>query len=129
MRRVSLHTAVMTPLLGALGLALVHGLASGLAQPWPAGGLRVRLAHHLFDLAQLAALALGWALCQRDGLKVIIDLRHHTMEAYDLARDPKERLNLVDEDPARAGPALGQLQAFFDAHAPPAGAHRPVYKR
>lgn len=42
--------------------------------------------------------------CRRDGWKYIYDEEGDREELYDLARDPAERVNLVDRRPDRAGP-------------------------
>lgn len=47
--------------------------------------------------------------------KVIIDDRVHTVEAYDLARDPGELHNLYDSQPERFEDMFAALQAYFDA--------------
>jgi arylsulfatase A-like enzyme len=46
-------------------------------------------------------------------LKVIEDLRRHTVEAYDLTKDPKELDNVFGRDP-RADEDLATLRAFFE---------------
>jgi hypothetical protein len=46
-------------------------------------------------------------------LKVIEDLRRHTVEAYDLTKDPKELDNVFGRDP-RAEEDLATLRAFFE---------------
>ncbi|MEJ7730682.1 MAG: sulfatase-like hydrolase/transferase [Polyangiaceae bacterium] len=48
--------------------------------------------------------------------KVIEDLRRTTVEAYDLARDPGELVDLFDRERARFEPDLAMLRAFFGAH-------------
>ena len=47
--------------------------------------------------------------------KVIVDERVHTLEAYDLARDPGELHNLYDLQPERFTRMFAALQAYFDA--------------
>jgi hypothetical protein len=49
--------------------------------------------------------------------KVIVDERVHTLEAYDLARDPGELHNLYDTQPERFAGLFAALQAYFDARA------------
>jgi arylsulfatase A-like enzyme len=49
--------------------------------------------------------------------KVIVDERVHTLEAYDLARDPGELHNLYDTQPERFAGMFAALQAYFDARA------------
>jgi arylsulfatase A-like enzyme len=61
-------------------------------------------------------------------LKVIIDLRRKTVEAFDLSRDPKELDNLYDSDPARVAPALATLRAFFEKREYAKDGYRPIYK-
>lgn len=53
------------------------------------------------------------ALVFDDGLKVIQDRRHGTLELFDLKVDPGERRNLVDEIPQEAAARLDVLRAFF----------------
>jgi hypothetical protein len=69
------------------------------------------------------------ALVLQDGLKAIEDRRHKTIEAYDLVRDPEERVDLVKRDPTRAAEALSALRSFFAQHAPERDGYRPPYKR
>lgn len=45
--------------------------------------------------------------------KVIVDHRRKTIEAFDLGSDPGELVNRYDEEPARFGPALATLAAYF----------------
>jgi arylsulfatase A-like enzyme len=58
-------------------------------------------------------------------LKVIVDLRRKTVEAFDLARDPDERDNLYDREPGRFAAALGKMTSFYDANTAPGG---PTYR-
>jgi hypothetical protein len=58
-------------------------------------------------------------------LKVIVDLRRKTVEAYDLARDPAELDNLYDREPQRFAAALGKLTSFYAANTAPGG---PTYR-
>ncbi len=62
-------------------------------------------------------------------LKLIVDERRKVMEAYDLAADPGETLNLWDTDRARLGDVSAALRAFFDAHEYRANGYRPVFRR
>lgn len=64
------------------------------------------------------------AWIDRDGWKVIRNIRQRTTEAYDLETDPKELTNLVDSRPAEARRRLDALAAFFAAHE----LRRPGYK-
>ncbi|MBL8741020.1 MAG: sulfatase, partial [Myxococcales bacterium] len=61
-------------------------------------------------------------------LKVIVDLRRKTVEAFDLTTDPDELDNLYDSDPARVAPALATLRAFFEKREYTKGGYRPIYK-
>lgn len=61
-------------------------------------------------------------------LKVLVDLRRKTVEAYDLSADPGELDNLYDRDRARVVPALAALEAYFAARAYTAGGYEPIYK-
>ncbi|MBM4360621.1 MAG: sulfatase-like hydrolase/transferase [Deltaproteobacteria bacterium] len=65
------------------------------------------------------------ALYTQEGLKVIEDHVHRTVEVYDLTRDPRELTNLYPDDP-RSRPALAALRATFEARALPN--YRPPYK-
>jgi hypothetical protein len=55
------------------------------------------------------------ALIRPDGMKVIEDLRRKTIEAYDLARDPRELDNVWENDP-RAHEAIAALRAYFETN-------------
>jgi arylsulfatase A-like enzyme len=48
--------------------------------------------------------------------KVIFDLRRKTTEVYDLARDPKESRNLVDERNESVVSAVTAARYFFQVH-------------
>ncbi len=61
-------------------------------------------------------------------LKVIVDTRKKTIEAYDLAADPGELDNVYTRDPARVEPALRSLEAFFAARGFSEGGYEPPYK-
>ena len=50
-----------------------------------------------------------------DGMKAIVDDKHHTAEVYNLKTDPGERVNLLDVDP-RAGERITTVHKFFDIH-------------
>lgn len=52
-----------------------------------------------------------------DSRKVIVDERVHTLEAYDLASDPRELHNLSDTQPERFAGMFAALQAYFEARA------------
>lgn len=65
------------------------------------------------------------ALYTQDGLKVIEDRVHKTVEVFDLVRDPGELANLYPDDP-RSGPPLAALRATFEARALPG--YEPPYK-
>jgi arylsulfatase A-like enzyme len=85
-------------------------------------GRDVELARPIFAEGRLRrALFLG-------DLKVIVDLRRKTVEAFDLAKDPKELDNLYDSDPARVAPALATLRAFFEGRTYTKDGYRPIYK-
>lgn len=53
------------------------------------------------------------AFYRADGLKVIEDLRHKTLEVYDLAQDPGEQTNLFERDP-RSADAVALARATFE---------------
>jgi len=61
-------------------------------------------------------------------LKVIVDLRRKTIEAYDLAKDPRELDNLYERDPSRCARALATLDRFFRNRAYTADGYQPLYK-
>lgn len=50
-----------------------------------------------------------------DGMKVIADDKLHTLELYDLNRDPGELENLVDSQPDTSAQRRALLDSFFDA--------------
>ncbi len=49
-------------------------------------------------------------------MKVIFDRNRHTVEVYDLAKDPGELENLVDASDGEAGRAVEIARFFFDVH-------------
>lgn len=51
-----------------------------------------------------------------DGLKAIVDDRHHTSEVYNLRVDPHEHINLLDADDPHAAERIGLVHTFFKAH-------------
>ena len=55
--------------------------------------------------------------------KLVADLRFGIFELYDLAHDPHERRNLADSDRPRADALRGDLYAWLDSLAAPAGSH------
>ncbi|MFO0550109.1 MAG: sulfatase [Polyangiaceae bacterium] len=63
-----------------------------------------------------------------DDLKVIVDLRRKTVEAYDLATDPGELFNVYDRDRDRVRPVLAALRAYFEGRSYTEGGYRPLYK-
>jgi len=50
------------------------------------------------------------------GIKVIENINQHTVEIYDLSRDPGEKRNLIDELGAEGRSYVGAMRTFFDAH-------------
>lgn len=56
------------------------------------------------------------ALIFPDGVKVIRDLPHQTIEVYDLKRDPGELDNVLDDASFPAERYVGALEGFFEAH-------------
>ncbi len=89
--------------------------------PLPAGFLGESLAPMLRGRPQqrarplIAEGRLRRALYAGD-VKVIEDLRRKVVEAYDLKADPKELVNLFDQEDPRALEALATLRAFFEAN-------------
>jgi hypothetical protein len=61
-------------------------------------------------------------------LKVSIDLRRKTVEAYDLSRDPGELVELSSREPERVGAALAAMQRFFEVHRYAEDGYVPPYK-
>jgi hypothetical protein len=61
-------------------------------------------------------------------LKVIVDERRKTVEAFDLSADPGELVNLYESDPARVRPALATLLRYFEQRAARKDGYRPIYK-
>ena len=69
------------------------------------------------------------AMVFSDGVKAIIDLRHHTAEVYDLRRDPTESHDLVDVEGFDADRYLAQLRAFFRIHTLKRPGWKPPWRR
>ncbi|RMH44005.1 MAG: hypothetical protein D6689_03650 [Deltaproteobacteria bacterium] len=67
------------------------------------------------------------ALVTRDGIKAIRDLRHGTLEAYDLRADPRELRNIIDTP--RGAAAMDELRRFFDAHVYRADGYEVPYRK
>lgn len=67
------------------------------------------------DRPIVAEARLKRAMVMPDGLKIVHDTRNHTVELYDLARDPGELEDLYEED--RDEERLLVLTSFFAAHA------------
>lgn len=63
----------------------------------------------------LAEGRLRRAIVMPDGMKVTIDLRRKTVEAFDLAVDPGERNDVWDSGSERARLAAAALEAYFEA--------------
>ena len=85
--------------LGQSLLPAARGDASGLQRPVAAdSGRRVQ------------------AMYFADGTKVIQDLRHGTLQLFDLRRDPLELQDLAGSDPVLACRHARELRTFFDAH-------------
>jgi arylsulfatase A-like enzyme len=61
-------------------------------------------------------------------LKVIVDERRKTVEAFDLATDPAELTNVYESDPARVRPALAALHRYFERRSASRDGYRPIYK-
>jgi hypothetical protein len=61
-------------------------------------------------------------------LKVIVDERRKTVEAFDLAADPGELTNLYESDPDRVRPALAALHRYFEQRSASRDGYRPIYK-
>jgi hypothetical protein len=51
-----------------------------------------------------------------NGIKVIENINRHTIEIYDLRRDPGEKRNLIDELGSEGRSYVGAMRTFFDAH-------------
>jgi len=68
------------------------------------------------------------ALVLRDGMKVIVDDRNHTVELYDLGRDPGELENLADDE-ARLLRPLSLLRKYFAAHTIQRAGYEVPYRR
>ncbi len=76
----------------------------------------------------LAEARLAVSLTEQDGFKVIVDRRRKVIEAYDLAKDPKETLNVWDDEPGRSTRSLASLRSFLAAHTLRDGGYEPPYK-
>jgi arylsulfatase A-like enzyme len=90
--------------------------------------LPLALAERACDARRLPIVAEGRlrrALYTSNGLKVIEDHVHKTVEVFDLERDPGELTNLFPDDP-RSRRALAELRATFEARAHPG--YEPPYK-
>ena len=72
----------------------------------------------------VAETRLKKAMLFGDGIKVIVDDRVHTVEMYDLMRDPWELYNLWDRADVPLKARVGALNAFFQVHT----LHRPGYE-
>lgn len=81
----------------------------------------------VLDRPLLAEGRLRRALYAGD-LKVIDDPRRKVVEAFDLARDPREERNLFDAEPDRVAPALAALRAFFEVHRAAQPGYEPPYR-
>lgn len=58
-------------LAGFVAIAITNAVAIAVAAPWPRGGLRVRLLHHLFDALEVTALGLIAGLAVALWLKLV----------------------------------------------------------
>jgi arylsulfatase A-like enzyme len=68
------------------------------------------------------------ALIFPDGFKTIEDLRRHTVEAYDLANDPDEAVNLIDDPDGKADARVREMQVFFQRNAFRRIGYQPPYR-
>ncbi|MDH3202270.1 MAG: hypothetical protein OEM15_15370 [Myxococcales bacterium] len=50
------------------------------------------------------------------GIKVIENINRHTIEFYDLNRDPSEKRNLIDELGPESRSHVAAMRSFFGAH-------------
>jgi arylsulfatase A-like enzyme len=55
--------------------------------------------------------------------KLVTDLRHDLVELYDLAADPRERVNLADRLPDTVEALRGEVHAWLDSLRQPPGIH------
>jgi arylsulfatase A-like enzyme len=69
------------------------------------------------------------ALLFPDGVKVIRDLPHRTIEVYDLKRDPGELDNLMDGSDFPAERYVAALDAFFEIHTLSRGNWEPPWRK
>jgi hypothetical protein len=69
------------------------------------------------------------ALLFPDGVKVIRDLPHRTIEVYDLTRDPGELENLMDGSDFPAERYVAALDAFFEVHTLSRGNWEPPWRK
>ena len=63
-----------------------------------------------------------------DGFKVIEDLRRDTLEAYDLATDPGELVDVVDDPDPRVEARVREMREFFGRNALRREGYRPPYR-
>jgi hypothetical protein len=61
-------------------------------------------------------------------LKVIVDERRKTVEAYDLAKDPDELVNIFDSESERVQTALATLNLYFENRMERRDGYTPIYK-
>lgn len=73
----------------------------------------------------LAETRLMRALIRPDGIKVIRDVHRGTLEVYDLDTDPGEQHDLVDDLTPAMEEAIGELDAFYEAHQLREGGYEP----
>lgn len=62
------------------------------------------------------------------GLKVLVDERRKTVEAYDLEKDPLELTNVFDSESERVGPVLAALNLYFEQRSERRDGYEPIYK-
>lgn len=63
-----------------------------------------------------------------DGVKVLVDERRKTVEAYDLERDPGELVNIFDTEGPRVAPVLAALDLYFAQRSERRDGYEPIYK-
>jgi arylsulfatase A-like enzyme len=56
----------------------------------------------------------GLVALVQGGFKILRRKRYDTIELYDLAADPEEKVNLFREDDATSAQHLGAMDKFFD---------------